>query len=87
VLRHLQSGELREVLTQWPSSPIPISIMYLHNRHLSPKVRAFVDWAAELFGRCPLLNGRENDEGADCPYFLQQGKNTMSALIEEENII
>jgi len=87
VLRHLQSGELKDVLTQWPSSPIPISIMYLHNRHLSPKVRAFVDWVAELFGRCPLLNGRENDEGEDCPYFLQQGKNTMSALIEEENII
>lgn len=36
---------------------MPISVVYLQNRHLSPKVRAFVDWAAELFGRCPILGG------------------------------
>lgn len=57
VQAHLQSGALREVLPQWRPSPMPISAVYLQNRHLSPKVRAFVDWAAELFGRCPILGG------------------------------
>jgi LysR family transcriptional regulator for bpeEF and oprC len=57
VQAHLQSGALREVLPQWRPSPMPISVVYLQNRHLSPKVRAFVDWAAELFGRCPILGG------------------------------
>ena len=55
VQAHLQSGALREVLPQWRPSSMPISVVYPHNRHLSPKVRAFVDWAAELFGRCPIL--------------------------------
>lgn len=59
VQQHLQSGALREVLPQWRPSSMPISVVYPHNRHLSPKVRAFVDWAAELFGRCPILGGCE----------------------------
>jgi LysR family transcriptional regulator for bpeEF and oprC len=29
--------------------------VYPPNRHLSPKVRAFVDWAAELFANHPQL--------------------------------
>jgi LysR family transcriptional regulator for bpeEF and oprC len=37
---------------------MPISAVYPHSRHLSPKVRVFVDWIAELFDRCPLLSGR-----------------------------
>jgi LysR family transcriptional regulator for bpeEF and oprC len=41
---------------------MPISVVYPHNRHLSPKVRVFVDWAAELFERCPLLSGQEDAE-------------------------
>jgi LysR family transcriptional regulator, regulator for bpeEF and oprC len=32
--------------------------VYPHNRHLSQKVRVFVDWAAEIFERCPLLSGQ-----------------------------
>ncbi|NMG37491.1 LysR family transcriptional regulator [Azoarcus sp. TTM-91] len=57
VLPHLESGALREVLPQWQPAPMPISVVYLHNRHLSPKVRAFVDWVVELFSSCPLLSG------------------------------
>ena len=61
-LPHLRSGELIEVLPQWKPLPMPISVVYPHNRHLSPKVRVFVDWAAELFERCPLLSGQEDAE-------------------------
>ncbi|MBC8748684.1 LysR family transcriptional regulator for bpeEF and oprC [Paraburkholderia sp. WC7.3g] len=58
VLPHLRSGQLVEVLPEWKPLPMPISAVYPHSRHLSPKVRVFVDWIAELFDRCPLLSGR-----------------------------
>ncbi len=58
VLPHLQSGQLVEVLPDLKPMPMPISAVYPHSRHLSPKVRVFVDWIAELFDRCPLLSGR-----------------------------
>ncbi|WP_448205862.1 LysR substrate-binding domain-containing protein [Azospirillum sp. sgz302134] len=59
VLPHLRSGALREILRDWRPPRIPISAVYPHNRHLSPKVRVFVDWVAELFERCPLLQGED----------------------------
>jgi LysR family transcriptional regulator, regulator for bpeEF and oprC len=58
VLPHLRSGQLVEVLPKLKPLPMPISAVYPHSRHLSPKVRVFVDWIAELFDRCPLLSGR-----------------------------
>ncbi|TFL12184.1 LysR family transcriptional regulator [Pusillimonas noertemannii] len=53
----LASGQLREILTEWTPPPQPISVVYLHNRHLSPKVRVFVDWVSELFQHCALMSG------------------------------
>lgn len=44
----LAAGELVEVLPQWRPAPLPVSIIYSHNRHLSPRVRVFVDWLAEI---------------------------------------
>jgi len=61
LMPHLESGALREVLSQWHPASMPISVIYLANRHLSPKVRAFVDWVAELFASCPLFSGRDAD--------------------------
>lgn len=55
----LESGELKEILSSLRPPPLPISVVYLHNRHLSPKVRVFVDWVSELFQHCPLLSGCE----------------------------
>ncbi len=60
VLPHLRSGTLKEVLPEWKPLPMPISTVYPHSRHLSPKVRVFVDWIAEVFDRCPLLSGRQS---------------------------
>ena len=48
---HLASGALRPILTEWTSDPIPLYIVYPPNRHLSTKLRVFVEWAAELFAR------------------------------------
>lgn len=42
----LESGELEEVLSRWRPAPLPVSVVYSHNKHLSPRVRVFVDWLA-----------------------------------------
>lgn len=46
---HIERGELVPVLTDWRRSPNPLYVVYPPNRHLSAKVRVFVDWVAELF--------------------------------------
>ena len=51
----LDSGSLVEVLPAFRPAPLPISAVYPQNKHLSPQVRAFVDWTAELFARCPAV--------------------------------
>lgn len=45
---HLASGRLVRVLTDYRSPAVPLSVLYPKNRHLSPTVRAFVDWVAEV---------------------------------------
>nr|WP_145547232.1 LysR family transcriptional regulator [Variovorax boronicumulans] len=55
---HLDSGALVRVLPDWGHPPIPLHVVYPPNRHLSAKVRAFVDWATELFARTPYLQAR-----------------------------
>ena len=48
---HLADGTLVQVLPDWAIPSIPIYVVYPPNRHLSAKVRSFVDWAADLFTR------------------------------------
>ena len=52
---YLERGELVQLLADWSRPPLPVHVVYPPNRHLSAKVRAFVDWAAELFVRDPQL--------------------------------
>jgi len=49
--RHFASGALVQLLPEWTQPLLPVYVVYPPNRHLSAKVRAFVDWAAELFQR------------------------------------
>jgi LysR family transcriptional regulator for bpeEF and oprC len=51
----IASGELEEVLSDWTTSPLPVHVVYPHNRHLSAKVRVFVEWVADLFLQHPGL--------------------------------
>ena len=44
----LERGQVVEVLSKWRARPMPVSVVYAHNRHLSPRVRAFVDWVASV---------------------------------------
>ena len=41
-------GTLELVLCDWKSDDIPFHVVYPSNRHLSSKVRVFVDWVAEI---------------------------------------
>ncbi|MGI9384954.1 MAG: LysR family transcriptional regulator [Methyloligellaceae bacterium] len=49
----LKRGTLRAVLTDWQAEPQARYAIYPHNRHLSPKVRSFVDFLVERFGSTP----------------------------------
>lgn len=83
-LPHLEKGELVEILPQWKPAMLPISVLYPQNRHLSAKVRAFTDWAAELFSQCPLLNGAdEKYTPGSCSFGARQAEaNSVCDIIE-----
>lgn len=49
----VESGELVKVLESWECGDGAIWAVYPHNRHLSAKVRLFVDFLAESFARTP----------------------------------
>ncbi len=51
----LASGQLEPVLPEWSTTAFPIHIVYPQNRHLSAKVRVFVEWVADLFASDPRL--------------------------------
>ncbi len=53
----IERGELVRVLADWSIHTIPLYVVYPPNRHLSAKVRAFVEWVAELFSKHPELSG------------------------------
>ena len=55
---HIANGELVEMLPEWTRPPLPVHVVYPPNRHLSAKVRVFVDWAADLFAKHPRLQRR-----------------------------
>ena len=48
VASRLADGSLVEVLPAFRPAPMTVSVLYPHSRQLSPRVRAFVDWLAEV---------------------------------------
>jgi LysR family transcriptional regulator, regulator for bpeEF and oprC len=44
----MERGTLELVLGDWFPEPAPLHVVYPENRHLSSKIRVFVDWVAEL---------------------------------------
>jgi LysR family transcriptional regulator, regulator for bpeEF and oprC len=45
----MERGSLELLLGDWFPEPAALNVVYPENRHLSSKIRAFVDWVAELF--------------------------------------
>jgi LysR family transcriptional regulator for bpeEF and oprC len=57
---YLTTGQLKQILPDWHVEPLPLHVVYPPNRHLSNKLRVFVDWIAGLFagGAVPVRQGR-----------------------------
>ncbi|CAI1095857.1 LysR family transcriptional regulator [Serratia entomophila] len=45
----LAAGKLVPLLPQFPSTPMPVSLLYPHSRQLSARVRIFIDWFSKIF--------------------------------------
>jgi DNA-binding transcriptional LysR family regulator len=46
---HLRRGELLHLFDDYTSNPVGIYAVYPHRKHLSPKVRRFIDLLVENF--------------------------------------
>lgn len=55
----LRRGDLVPVLEDWAIRELSIQAVYAHRRHLSPKVRAFIDHLAGCFGDPPYWEDLE----------------------------
>lgn len=51
----LRDGALLEVLQPWRPGPYPFHVVYPDNRHVTHRLRAFIDWLVEAMP--PLLRG------------------------------
>jgi DNA-binding transcriptional LysR family regulator len=52
---YISTGALEPLFNGWCTESIPLHVVYPPNRHLSNKVRVFVDWIAELFAKHDLI--------------------------------
>jgi len=48
---YLARGELVPLFEGWQLDPMPLYVAFPPNRHISRKVRVFIDWVAELMAR------------------------------------
>ncbi len=54
---HLARGELVPLFEDWRLDPMPLYLAYPPNRHVSIKLRVFIDWVAELMARHAPVTG------------------------------
>lgn len=47
---HVARGELLPVLQDWQLPPMPMHVMFPPNRHMSQRLRVFIDWVVETLG-------------------------------------
>jgi len=59
----IRSGKLKRILENYPAEPHDLYLVYPANRHQSPKLRAFIDMAAQhLSGQCDRTASQEGKE-------------------------
>ena len=46
---HIESGALVPILQGWQPAPYPFHVVYPPNRHVSNRLRVFIDWIADRF--------------------------------------
>jgi DNA-binding transcriptional LysR family regulator len=60
----IRKGKLKRILENFPVEPHDLYLVYPANRHQSPKLRAFMDMAAQhLSGKCDRTTGQQRKEG------------------------
>lgn len=47
--KHLRDGSLVEILADWRPDGFPFHVVYPQNRHLTQRLRVFIDWLTERF--------------------------------------
>lgn len=57
---HLPSGELVPLFEGWQLDPMPLYVAFPPNRHVSAKLRVFIDWVVELMARHAPVGGRSD---------------------------
>lgn len=59
---HAERGELVRLFADWRLPPMPLYLAYPPNRHVSAKLRVFIDWVAEVVGReAPVVGGAHSE--------------------------
>lgn len=72
---YLRSGQVELLMENWSVEPVPLHVVYPQNRHLSAKVRVFVEWIAELFAEHEALRmGAAACTGRDPAQARDEGK-------------
>ncbi|MGH8079741.1 MAG: LysR family transcriptional regulator [Lysobacter sp.] len=69
---HVRAGRLIEVLDDYASPGVPVSVLYPQHRQSSPRVRAFVDWVSGVFAD-KFGNRGPFEEGGERPALLGGG--------------
>jgi DNA-binding transcriptional LysR family regulator len=45
---HVTRGELVRLFDDWQMAPMPLTLAYAPNRHVSARLRVFIDWVGEV---------------------------------------
>ena len=80
VQQHISSGALEPLFAGWCTEAKPIHVVYPPNRHLSNKVRVFVDWVAELFAKHDLIQRKSTLPDAMCKGWATPNVPAQAAL-------
>ncbi|SAL39973.1 LysR family transcriptional regulator [Caballeronia sordidicola] len=59
---HLARGELVPLFETWRLDPMPLYVAFPPNRHVSIKLRVFIDWVAELMKEHAPVAGRGDSQ-------------------------
>ena len=65
--RHVEEGRMVQLLPDWASDPLPVHIIYPQNRHMSAKVRVFVEWVSDVFANHPQMRLGGRGAGVESP--------------------
>ena len=57
---HVERGELVRLFEDWQLDPMPLYLAFRPNRHVSRKLRVFIDWIVELLARHSTMRLRSS---------------------------